>query len=252
MKNFFLITVGFILLASCGGSTTLTMKPVTLKDFTFDGTPNDRDNVGYIFAVDKSNIPIPVTTLDLSPTVGHIVIPSSNSQKNVTYGGILSFMGLSNLDLTADLTINNNTKLDMIFALDNPTYSTSDLVRLDTQLEKSKPIIIKALTDNHLENAKIYVILETIKSKKLTYVFDKTKIDTVKLNANFKKIISLTPKANWNNHDSSSLSYNTETELSVFYKLFKISVLPGAVQIDIKRGSQVSDNEMIFAAPQTR
>ncbi|MET0464095.1 MAG: hypothetical protein ABW007_13115 [Chitinophagaceae bacterium] len=248
MKCIFLSAVLAAALLGCSNQESITMKSPRLADYTFETTPNELTTVGFVFAVDDNKMQIPVDRLNLVPNEGTVVVPSKTATKDVTLGALVKFLGLPSLALTANASINSNTKLTTTFAMDNPTLSQVLLVPLDSALQARKTIIGKALVNQHLENAKVYVIFQTIKARKLTYDFTKTKVGIASLDAVFSKIASTNDSLKWNNTGKGSLSYDLKKNLSVFYKMFQVDVFPGAAGLEIRRGAPVTAGEEVYTS----
>jgi hypothetical protein len=105
-----------------------------------------------------------------------------------------------------------------------------------------------ALKNQNLENADVYVVFETIKASKITYDFSRSKIGKATLDLAFKNIASTADSLTWNNSGSGSLSYDLKKDLNVFYKIFKIEVLPGAAGMNFKRGELINDPELLYTS----
>lgn len=218
---------------------------IKLQDYTFDESPNDLDNVGYVFAIDRNKSITPIINLNLRPIQGSIEIVKKTSTKDISFGAILGFLGLSSLNMTSNDSIDNDRKITTTFSFSSPLINRGFLVTLDSAIDLNKAAIKRSIIDQHLENARIYVILETIKTKNLIYDFKKSNIGDAKLSANLQKIASINPNAKWDAGTTSSLDYDSDKELTVFYKLFQIDVLSGITgTIEIQRGSLVNTPEL--------
>ncbi|WP_428229148.1 hypothetical protein [Flavobacterium sp.] len=236
------------LISSCKSNTVVTPPTVKLTDYTFETTPNNLDNVGYVFAVNRDKMQIPITMLNLDPIEGTIVVPTNSSTREMSLGALIKFLGVPNVNITANADLNNTTKVTTTFALENPKVSRAFLTKLDSEITEKKESIKTVLISQNLQNADVYVILETIKTSKVTYDFSKSKIGKASLDAVFQNIASTEDSFKWNNSGSGSLSYDLKKDLTVFYKIFKIEVLPGAAGMDLKRGVLVKDSELIYTS----
>lgn len=247
MKICILSLVSFIFfMASCNGGK-IDPQSIKLSDYTFETTPNNLTDVGYVFAL-KNKMQIPVTMLDLQPKQGVIVVPTNSSTKDVSLGAIIKFLGLPNLNATASAGLNNQTKVTTTFSLDNPKLSRAFLTSLDTALTAQKVSLRSALTSQNLQNADLYVVFEAIKTNKMTYDFSKSKIGSATLNGVFKEIASTNDSIKWNKSGSGSLTYELNKDLTIFYKVVKINVLPGAAGMDFKHGAVVTSPELIYTS----
>lgn len=244
---FLLISLCF---SQCGvhrPTEVLNIPSVKLNDYTFETTPNDLDNVGYVFAVDESKTQIPITTLSLSPKEGNIVVETNSSTKDITFGALLKFLGIKNFNIPANADYNNNTKVTTTFKLENPRIARAYLITLDSVLSKNKDAIRNVMKNQNLDASQLYVILEVIKSNKMTYDFSKSKLGNADLNAVFSTIGSVNDSLKWNNSGKKSLNYDLKTPLNVFYKLYKLNVLGGINgNGDIIRGNLVKEDELVY------
>jgi len=247
MKIYILpLLVLLFFISSC--KTAITPPTVKLTDYAFETTPNNLDNVGYVFAVNKDKMQIPITMLNLDPIEGTIVVPTNSSTREMSFGALIKFLGAPDVNMTASADLHNTTKVTTTFSLENPKVSRAFLTKLDSEITEKKESIKTVLISQNLQNANVYVIFETIKASKVTYDFSKSKIGKASLDAVFQNIASTEDSFKWNNSGSGSLSYDLKKDLTVFYKIFKIEVLPGAAGMDLKRGVLVKDSELIYTS----
>ena len=252
MKKIIFPLIIFLSFSQCKSTKEaedLNISKVKLDDYSFETTPNDINNVGYIFALDGNKTQIPIIKLNLSPEEGNIVIETKSQIRDVTFGALLKFFGISNFKIPINAGFNNKTKIKTKFKLVNPRISRAYLTTLDSVLSKDKSKIRDALKRQNLDESQLYIIFETIKTNKMTYEFSKDKIGNTQLNAVLSNVATMNDSLKWNNRTDKTLSYELNSPLTVFYKLFRINVLDGIIgNGEIKRGDLVTESELIYSS----
>jgi hypothetical protein len=170
----------------------------------------------------------------------------------VSVSAILKFLGLAKDRLLGSTGLTNNSKLTTTFKIEDPKINRSYLMTIDTIIAKNIQAVTRVLKSQRLEDADLYVISETIKSKKLTYQFDKKKTGQVNLDLAFKPLGSTTDSLKWDNTDGGALSYTMPKDLIIFYKAYKLLYLHGADGDDIKTGEQINSSELLFTARKSK
>jgi hypothetical protein len=245
MKFRAILPIFVILLTACT-KPNANLPKVKLADYTFETIPNNIDNVGYVFAISDNQEKIPVSILNVKTIDGDAVIPTKSSSKLVSLAAILKFTGLEKLQLKAGVGINNQNKVNVVFAVNEPKLSRALLTDIDEAIDKSQQKIESSLRRHSLENAKLYVVSETIKSSKLVYDFNKSNLGNGSLEATFKEVISTGDSLKWDGRKIGSLSYDLKKEMIVFYKIFQINVEPGGTRLKFRRGASAQKSELVY------
>ncbi|MGZ3767865.1 MAG: hypothetical protein ACXVA2_24590 [Mucilaginibacter sp.] len=222
--SIFFLTI--IIVASFGCPSSKIITPKNIDNYwTLEATPNGLDTVGTVFAVDSKGTltRIPGGTLKLKVSKQPIQLAQQSKVKDLSYGAVINFLQLKNIDSTAHVGGNDSSHLQAQFSLTNGMISIPNDDMITAFNDKSK-IIADNVKFLSLENQKLYIVLETISSNKVNITLDKTNTGAVEASVKFKTIFKVNPKIQWSGNIKDDLVYDLTTPLTVFYHLRPINV----------------------------
>ena len=231
--------------------TDRELSEVVLNDFNMSVAPNTLDRVGFIFAIDQNKKQIPITYLDIKATEGEAKLRSASENRKMSWGVLGNFLGLSTLGLLANTGIDNNAKVETAISFDGTVISRAMLLDIDQILSQKKQEIKNFVINNHYENFKFYLIIETIKAKKVNYKFSSNVAGNQSLDANFKNIAKLNQNIKWDNSHSFQLEYDLSSPLNLFYKTYDLNIqssLVGGIDIILDKKSEQGQDGMIYTS----
>lgn len=239
MKIGFLFCLAFFIL-SCTGEKKITdadrnTAEIVLDDFKMTAAPNELDRAGFIFAVGKDNVQVPVTYLDATPADGQTKLRTYKETRNITVGTLVNFLGSTKLDLTANAGINDSSKIVTGMDFEGTTWSRLLLLDIDSKLTDKKNLIMAAMKRQGFEKSKFYLIVESVKAKKVLYSFDQHVIGDEKVEANFKKLAQLNQNVKWDRSKAFQLEYEFANPLVVFYKVYELKLDPSGNDVIVKK-----------------
>ena len=212
-----------ILFSSCGSSEKLV-------GYNISESPNTIDTVGYIFAVrGKNSLPISYIT-SMRPTYGNIKVGEYTKTSGTTVEVLANFLGVKNVDLTANTGLTNTTELNTTIKIENATLARTPLLDINAKVQEKKQLILDFIKNNPADGAagyNYYVIIETVKSNNINISFDKQVTGNVTLDAKFQEIAKGNTKVSWDKNKKYQLVYNMDEPLVVLYKAYKINTSGG-------------------------
>jgi hypothetical protein len=228
-------------------------KPLTMdKEWTLEAAPNGLDNVGVIFAIDSTGavVRIPGGALDLITTTEPVAVTQQTKTKNVSAGALINFLAIKYIDSTANLSLLDTSHLNATFSINNGSMTVIGNDNIKQKFSAQSSNIISNIKTFGLEKAKLYLILETIKSPNVTITFDKSSQKSASLAAKIKSMIGVDTHAKIDVTNNSDLVYTSNVPLTVFYKLRYIDVNvigdkgTGNEKVDVALGNVVKNDEL--------
>ncbi|MGZ3814567.1 MAG: hypothetical protein ACXVJN_22465 [Mucilaginibacter sp.] len=196
------------------------------KYWTLEPAPNALDTVGVVFAVDSKGVPtrIPGGTLKLHVSKGSIALAEQSKDKIVSFGATVNFLQLKYTDSTAHVAANDSNHVQAAFKVTDGTIGAPGDDDLRAAFDAKSKLIADNVKFLSLENQKLYIILETISSKKVNITFDRTSKGGADISVKFKSIFKANPAVSWSGNTKDDLVYDLGTPLTVFYHLRPIDV----------------------------
>lgn len=253
MKHLSLLLLLAVMLTGCPPNQVTKnddhITEVILRDFNMSAAPNELDKVGFIFAVDNNKKQIPISYLNITPMEGIAKLKDYSESRKITWGIFANFLGVKTLDLTANAGVKDTSQFVTSIAFDNTTLVRAPLLDIDAALSAKKKDIKEYINREHLENLKFYLIIETVKAKKVIYKFDKDVVGNQSLDANFKKIVELNQEIKWDKSKNFQLEFDFASPLNVFYKTYTLDIesgLTGSFDIKVNKKNEVGSDGMIY------
>ena len=227
-------------LASIQSSTLQAppIDPATIldKSYIMCPAPNALDVVGNVFAVDKNKAKYNVTTLTIAKDNGIIVLPKYSFDRTITVSLLAKFLGNAANLFSAEGSYDSSAKIHTVFeATENQVDRTSDL----PSALKAVLAIKAQMADlnKSIPGLKYYMIIEVIKSKRLTITTDKGNANKIGLKGETKTIpISGGGTVSWDKTKGYLLDYKLDSPLTVFYKVVPVLTASSMVGSTINFG----------------
>lgn len=222
------LAVGVITFACIGISCTNDPPaPPTLdKDWTLEASPNGLDKVGVIFAIDSAGevTRIPGGALKLETISSPVAITQQTKTKNISAEALFHFLAIKGLDSLANAGFQDTAHLNASFVVNKGTMTVIGNEDIGEKFKAQGNNIANNIKLLRLEDAKLFLILETIKSPNVSITLDRTNQTGANLAGKLKKMVGVDARFKTNVTHSSDLVYNGNDTLTIFYKLRQINV----------------------------
>ena len=206
----------------------------TTNDWTLVSTPNSLDDVGTIFAIDRTQQTYIPVKLRVPLESGTVQIPSRKLDKSVNIGFLLGFLGATSFGISDTSHIVSSFDVSQA-VLYRPTKS------LAGPFEENHADIIKELNFRSLSNSRVYLVTEIIKAKKVDISYSREgEVGGNLANLITKYVDIKNAGVKFQNKDSTLLSYSLNDSLTIFYKLSRIELKKLKFRDPLKKDSIVS------------
>ena len=241
-----------LLIQSCNDRPEPPQPKKMDTSWTLLPAPNALDTVGTIFAVDSFGVltRIPGGTLLLHISNNPIQIAEQSKNKTVSWGAMASFLGTKGLINGADASFNDSTTLEATFKITNGQLSSFD-DDLPKAFAKKSELIAHNVKFLKLEDQKLYLVLETIRSGDINISFDNTNDMKSNLSVDVEKLVKLNPHLSISLESKNDLVYKLDYPLIVFYHLrpIDVNVISGKggsqEQVNISLGDTIQNQQVL-------
>jgi len=222
LLNLIFFTAFFL---SCSPSREIIKNKQLDSYWTLQSAPNSLDTVGSVFSIDSKGVltRIPGGALSLKVVNKPIELPEQSKMKDVSFGAMISFLKIKNIDSGANIHGRDSTHVHAQFKISNGIISIPD-DDLIAAFNKKSEIIAKNVKFLSLENQKLYLIMETISSNKINISFDRSYQQNIGASAKLKNLVKLNPEIRWSGNSTDDLVYDIKSPLVVFYHLRPINI----------------------------
>jgi hypothetical protein len=143
--------------------------------------------------------------------------------KDVSLGAFVDFLGIQAKGSSANLDIHDSTKIRAAFTINDATMTVID-DNIREAFERKEKLIVDNIKTLGLDNAKLYLIIETIRSPKIDISLTRSSSTNAGVSVKIVNFIKATPNAKVKVNANNSLAYELGSPLVVFYKLRGINV----------------------------
>ena len=227
--NLFFISIFATFLFSCANTSKTSSKvirpsPIDLNEWEVESTPNNLDQAGTLFAMTENGkrIRIPGGDLKVLTNKSPTILTEQKFTRSIE--GALEFLQVSvDNDSFIKVGFKRSSQVVINFSVkDGILTNIND--DLGEAFEKRKIIVQNNLSRLEFDTSKVYIILETIQSSKVSMTFDKTTSTNANTSLLVKLFSQLGGKFQGDIHRQNSLIYEGNEALVVFYKLYKMKV----------------------------
>ena len=219
------------LLNSCGGAKP-DKTTVKIPGFSFNVLPNKLDRNGFIFAVHKKtgqHYPITMVKVPVETDLAYLKNNRVTAKSDINFLINALKFTKDSMKFTADPTFKKDVEVAVTFR--DAVLDRTMILQANDENNKAMTDI-KDITEELIKFRNYYMIVESIRAKKMDYHFERSASKTLKATINIKQILDANPKITIAKSDSSVLAFDGDQYINVFYK-----VLP-LVQADVKAGEQ--------------
>ncbi len=220
------------LLNSCGGAKP-DKTTVKIPGFSFNVLPNKLDRNGFIFAVHKKtgqHYPITMVKVPVETDLAYLKNNRVTAKSDINFLINALKFTKDSMKFTADPTFKKDVEVAVTFR--DAVLDRTMILQANDEIDKAMTDIKRKLTTMPQSDYNYYMIVESIRAKKMDYHFERSASKTLKATINIKQILDANPKITIAKSDSSVLAFDGDQYINVFYK-----VLP-LVQADVKAGEQ--------------
>jgi hypothetical protein len=224
MRKYLLLLSVIPFLQGCPGSTGKLQKSVSntiepiFPGYTLFDIPNTGDVPGTIYRKTPQGQKFYVTKLDLKLYEDSVQLRKLSGNRTSSFGLLVSFLGLPNLDLKANDTLKSINKVNYAFSVEG-TPVKEYVTDLDwgSAYKKIIPIIQDDIKTFNRINDKYFVIRETIKSTNYKMAFDQNLTRNQAFNASIQKLVTLNNGFGYSSKDSLQLVFKGSTPYRIFH-----------------------------------
>lgn len=236
MKRAFFIIIGvFILIAIVIGIYSYVITPHDaqsflendkfIKGYVFNALPSSAEDNGCIYGLENTtNTPLYVTTINV-PKVSHdVTLPEDSNLTTTTYGTLLNWLAnKKGADLVG--SANLSTEVNVKLKFDDAILTQTDLFDAVKYISIANHQIndsLRSVVD--VDSYIFYIVVETIKAKKLDYEFDKSVTANEKFKVDVKKIATSESTLKLKDDKNIKLQFQDTAYRVILYKSIKLKL----------------------------
>ena len=237
---FFSLIVIFVF--ACDSGEKIFEKGKYIPGYTFNKIPNSIQTNGYIYGINKNTKDLLyLTTITMPSVEGDVSLPSGTRLTKTDFSTLLNWLGnrspsisaSGNVTLTSEITM--NLEFDNAKMVETPVLDATKSIR--EAVEKIRTELKKIVNVDEYE---FYLIVSTIKAKKLEYTFEKKVADDVNFKVNVEKIADVNPEFKLDKNRLTKLQFEDTAYRNVLYKALPLLVnnsLTGDYEIKLQTGN---------------
>lgn len=230
------------MLFSCQSSDDVFKKNAYIPNYTFINIPNTIQTNGYIYGINKkTHDQLYLTTIKMPFEEGEVVLPANSSLTKTSFSTLLQWLGSTTpaFDASGKVQLGSTVNMSLEFKdarlVQTPILDASKAI--DTAVDKIRSQLNNII---QVDDYDFYLIVSTIKARKLGYVFEKGISDDINFEANIKKIAKVSPSLKLEKDKQTRLEFDSAGYKNVLYSTLPLMVnhsLTGEYEISIKKAN---------------
>jgi hypothetical protein len=202
---------------------------VSPKQFNLVDVPNERDKIGFVFAIDSNGNAFPIDQIEISDdeSEGTVAFPHLTCKRSFSLELLANFLDSPQTDLTANTGYTSHDDVLVSFSMDGVRLSRVLLLKMDSAIQRERSTILSWVKAHPEEKLRFYMVVETYSARKMDFTFHGTQSSELALVANLRSLANTNNKIRWESDESKTLSYNLDSPLVVFYKAYPLTIVSG-------------------------
>lgn len=235
-----LLVMTFSLLISCQSSDDVFKKNNIIANYTFVDIPNAIQNNGYIYGLNKkTHDPQYLTTIVMPSVESGVTLPANSSLTKTNFSTLLQWLGNTTPTFDAKGKVQLGSTVTMSLEFKDAKLVKTPILDASKAIEDAIDKIRSQLNNIiQVDEYDFFLIVSTIKAKKLDYVFEKNISDDINFEANIDNIAKVSPALKLDKDKQTRLEFDSPDYRIVLYSVLPLMVnhsLTGEYDVSIKK-----------------